>query len=614
MCGIVGYTGSKQASPILLDGLSRLEHRGYDSAGIAVLKPGDSIDIFKAEGKLHTLKKKVDGNEPIGEIGVGHTRWATHGTPTDKNAHPHTDCSGNVAVVHNGIVENYLELRASLENEGHKFLSQTDSECIPHLIEKYLLEGYALTDAVGKTAQLLRGANAVSVISRQQADNIVAFRLGNAGGIVLGYGEQEMFLSSDLPALLPYTRKIAYLSDGEMVSITPAGASYYLTDGTSVSKAPSIAPADTVTAAKGDYSHFMLKEIHEQPEAVISAMRGRISFDSNTVDGADFGLTDVQISKINRVVLLGMGTSLHAAMVGRLWIESFARIPAESDNSSEFRYRDPVIDQNTLVISITQSGETADTLSAMELAAEKGAYQVAITNYDGTQATRIADSTLLMKAGIEIGVAATKTFTCSLITLFLFAMHLGQKRGTLEREKAATLLKEVALLPELLGKTVVDTTQYEKLAEQFFQYSDFLYLGRGVNFPLAMEGALKLKEISYIHAEGYPGGEMKHGPISLIDENMPIVALMPVGPRYEKMLSTASEVKARGGTIIAVATENDNSIATVADHTIQLPSTAHELNPILSAIPMQLLAYYIAIRRGCDIDQPRNLAKSVTVE
>ena len=614
MCGIFGYTGAKPATPILLDGLARLEYRGYDSAGIALVSDGKAISVRKSEGKLSKLRKSVEQAPPGGVVGIGHTRWATHGKPSDENAHPFTDPDGQVAVVHNGIVENFLELRDELEAAGFVFTSQTDSECIPFLISQYLREEYSLEEAAALTANRLHGTNAVVIASTSEPSKLVAFRLGNAGGIVVGYGDDEMLLASDLPALLAHTHKVADLSSGELVSITPQEAVYQRLAGTTIEKRPVAVPYDAVSVAKGDYKHFMHKEIHEQPEAALDTIRGRVSFNRDTVNPEEIALTDDEIAEIDRVVFIGMGTSLHSAMVGRLWMEKIARIPSEVDNSSEFRYRDPVIDERTLIVSISQSGETADTLAAMDLAARHGAKQVTLANNPGAQASRVADETILLRAGPEIGVASTKTFVCSLTCLLMLAMRMGLSRGTLSQERASALVKELAHLPAMLGDLVANEQQYESLANEFFNLSDFLFIGRGMAFPLAMEGALKLKEISYIHAEGYPAGEMKHGPISLIDQDMPVVALIPQGSLYEKTLSNVSEASARGGTIIAVATESDNAIADMVDHVIYIPRTAPEIAPILMAVPMQLLAYHIGVRRGCDIDQPRNLAKTVTVE
>ena len=614
MCGIIGYTGNRAATQIILDGLTSLEYRGYDSAGIAVIDSAGEPSIHKAAGKLENLKKILENGHPEGTSGIGHTRWATHGGPTDFNAHPHTDCGGDVMVVHNGIVENYLDLKRELIAGGHQFSSQTDAECIPHLIESFILEEYSLEDAVRATANRMSGANAVVVMSKSEPGKIVSFKLGNAGGIVVGYGKDEMLLASDLPALLPHTRDIVYLAGGEMVTVTRDNASYHQLDGTATEKTPMHVSYDALTSAKGEYKHFMLKEIHEQPEVAIDALRGRVSFDDMSIDLEDFPFSDEEVRNFDRVILVGMGTSLHAAMVGRLWIESLARIPAESDNSSEFRYRDPVLSENTLVISISQSGETADTLAAMDEAKRKGVRQLTLCNYAGTQTTRVADGTILLRAGLEIGVASSKTFTCSLISLYMLALYMGVKRGTVNKDQLEAHVRDLARLPDMLGRLLSEERQYETLAQRWYSRSDFLFLGRGINYPLAMEGALKLKELSYIHAEGYPAGEMKHGPISLIDEEMPVVALVPKDSLYEKMLSNVNEVKARGGIVIAIATEGDESIRERADDVIYLPEASPDMYPILNVIPAQLIAYHIAVRRGCDVDQPRNLAKSVTVE
>ena len=614
MCGIMGYAGLRPAAPILLEGLSSLEYRGYDSAGIAVMGPSGDPVIRKSAGKLSALVATLKDAIPEGTSGIAHTRWATHGGPDGLNAHPHSDCHNSIVVVHNGIVENFVELRKGLEDRGHSFSSETDSECIPHLIEEYLQQGHTLENSVREAAGQVRGAHAVLVASTSDPGKLVAFRAGNAGGIVVGYGQGEIFLASDPPALLPHTQDVVYLAGGEVVSANRAGATYTRLDGAPIQKSASRLSYDPVTAAKGEYKHYMLKEISEQPEAAIDTMRGRVSFDRDTLHLDDFPLSDEELNGIQRVVLVGMGTSLHAAMVGRTWIERLARIPAEADNSSEFRYRDPVIDDRTLVLSICQSGETADTLAAMEEAAAKGARQITLCNYEGTQTTRLAEGTVLIRAGIEIAVAGSKTFMCSLITLYLLALYIGLKRGVLDAELVSGHIRELALLPDMLGSLVVAGEQYDQLARQLSSNSDFLYLGRGINYPLAMEGALKLKEISYIHAEGYPAGEMKHGPISLIDDDMPVVALIPKDNLYEKMLSNVNEVNSRGGRVLAIASEGDDHIADMADSVVYIPRASAGITPMLMAVPMQLLAYHIAVRRGCDVDQPRNLAKSVTVE
>ena len=614
MCGIIGYTGSRHAAPIILEGLGTLEYRGYDSAGIAVIGPDGNPQVYKSSGKLSALRLSLANGLPQGYTGLGHTRWATHGRPTDDNAHPHNGCTRDVTVVHNGIVENYAELKQELLSSGHRFSSQTDTECIPHIVESYLSEGCSLEEAVRETAQRLRGANAVVAASRNEPDTIVAVRLGNAGGVVVGYGDREMLIASDVPALLPHTHRVVYLVDGEMVTVTPQKAAYSRLDGAPVYKRAATVPYDTMSAAKGGYRHFMLKEIHEQPSAVIDAMGGRISFDDLSVQLDELPFSDEEIVSFNRVVILGTGTSLHAAMAGRMWIEALARIPTEADNSSEFRYRDPVIDERTLVVSISQSGETADTLAAMEQAAAKGARQITLCNYEGAQATRMAEATILIRAGLEISVASTKTLVCSLTALYILALYLGRRRAVLDADRLGAELRELARLPSKLGALLADHAPYEALARKYASHSNFLYLGRGLNFPLAMEGALKLKEISYIHAEGYQAAEMKHGPIALIDETMPVVALAPRDALYEKMFNSIQETKARGGKVIAIATEGDDETAESVDDTVYIPATSPLLVPILMAVPMQLLSYFIAVRRGCDVDQPRNLAKTVTVE
>ena len=614
MCGIIGYTGNKQAAPIILEGLGTLEYRGYDSAGIAVLDPQGIPAVHKKSGKLAILHDYLKNQIPRGVTGVGHTRWATHGAPTDVNAHPHTDCDNQVVVVHNGIVENYTEIRQELIAAGHRFSSQTDTECIPHLIESYLDQELSIDEAVTSTARRIKGSNAVVAFSTRDPDRILAFRLGNAGGLVVGYGQDELLVSSDLPALLPHTRDVAYLEDGEIVSLDKNTASYHRLDGAVVNKRSSHVPYDPQSAAKGEYQHFMLKEIHEQPRAVLHALSGRVLFDQSDVVLDELNLSDDDVERISRIVFIGMGTSLHAAMVGRVWMEALARIPCEFDNSSEYRYRDPVVVDGTLVVSLCQSGETADTLAAMEEARRKGARQITLCNLPGTQTARIADSTLQIRAGLEISVAGSKTFVCSLTALYLLAIHIGIRRGTLAPATRGERIAELARLPDMLGAMLTDESQYVALARRYGHRSDFLYLGRGVNFPLAMEGALKLKEISYIHAEGYPAGEMKHGPISLIDEAMPVVALIPQDSLHGKMLNNINEIKARGGTVIAIASEGDTDIAKRVDEVVYVPAASELINPILMALPMQLLAYHIAVWRGCDVDQPRNLAKTVTVE
>ncbi len=614
MCGIIGYAGNRQAAPILLEGLETLEYRGYDSAGIAVLGSNGRVALRKQTGKLANLVESLDGVAPRGAMGIGHTRWATHGGPSDVNAHPHTDCAGDVVVVHNGIVENYSVLRRELTASGHRFSSQTDSECIPHLIEYYLDQEYSVEEAVRLVALRLEGSNAGVVFSTREPGRIVGFRIGNAGGIVVGHAEHGVILSSDLPALLPHTREVIYLNGGEMVSATDEESHFTTLGGEPLAKETTRVQRDVVSAAKGAYQHFMHKEIHEQPESIISALGGRVLFDSSTVDLSELELTSAEIAKVNRVVFLGMGTSLHAAMLGRHWMETLARLPCEFDNSSEFRYREPIIDDRTLVISVCQSGETADTLAAMKLARDLGANQITLCNYPGTQATQVADRTLQIRAGLEIGVAASKTFMNSLVALLLLAVEIGVRRGTIGNAQLRYIVNCLSRLPDMLGSMLTREDLYRDLAREYGRHTDFLYLGRGAGFPLAMEGALKLKEISYIHAEGYPAGEMKHGPISLIDEDIAVVAIAPQDSLWDKMLSNISEVRARGGRIIAVISEGDDHTPREVDHVIRVPKSPELINPFLISIPMQLLAYHLAVRRGCDVDQPRNLAKTVTVE
>ena len=614
MCGIIGYVGSRSATPILLEGLAALEYRGYDSAGIAVLDPSGDIHIRKESGKLTALVESLNGNSPIGTSGVGHTRWATHGSPTQPNAHPHTDCSGDLVIVHNGIVENFLVLRERLQNEGHIFASQTDSEVIAHLLEQLLAEGLSLEDASRRTTASLTGANAVVVLHRLHPSSLLAFRLGNAGGLSIGYGEGETLLASDLPALLPHTRRIAFLGAGEMVVVTPSGAIYSDISGQPIEKEPTLLPYDPISVTKQGYPHFMLKEIAEQPEAVMNTIRGRAPFDTSEVLLEDFPFSQQQVRSWRRVVVVGMGTSFHAALLGRLMLESLAGIPADADNSAEFRYRNPIVDSSTLVISVAQSGETADTLAAMEEAQRNRCPQITICNNEGSQATRLADYTLLLRAGPEVGVASSKTFTCSMVALYLLSIYLGTLRGYLAVDRREALVSELARLPKLIGSLLTDDRPYKALAELYYQKEHFLYLGRGAGYPLILEGALKLKELAYIHAEGTTAAEMKHGPIALIDERIPVVALAPRDRLYDKTLGNIAELKARNATVIALITQGDVTLPGRVDHVLAIPPASELLTPILAAVPLQLLAYHLAVRRGCDVDQPRNLAKTVTVE
>ena len=615
MCGIIGYVGPRQAGPLLLEGLRRLEYRGYDSAGIAVMESDGAPSIVKTVGKLESLAACLDGCFPPGCIGIGHTRWATHGKPNDINAHPHCDCAGDVVVIHNGIVENYLPLKQHLRDSGHRFNSDTDTEVIPHLIEERLAKGMSLVDAVRDMIKELEGAHAILAMAKSEPGTVVAARVGNAGGVVVGYGDGEMFLSSDLPALLPHTRQMVFLSDGDVVAVTQTGATYWNrgSNGHGHTRKPQTMPFDPMAAAKGGYKHFMLKEIMEQPESVLDTIRGRITFDPMSLQLEEMPSRE-KLRRIERVVLVAMGTSLPAAMVGKHYIEQIAGIPAEVDNASEFRYRSPIIGPETLLISVAQSGETVDTLEAMAEAKRKGALEVTVCNTPGSQATRVADGVVYTRCGLEIGVASTKTLLGSIVALYLLACYLGQERGKLGEAQLSDLLMPLAHMPQLIGQVIGRASEYEKLAHEFFRYQDFLYLGRGIQFPIAMEGALKLKEVSYIHAEGYPAGEMKHGPIAIIDENMPVVTIVVRDELRDKMISNLEQVKARDGIVIALATEGDDELAKLADHVIFLPEATPLLMPLLTVIPLQLLAYHIACYRGCDVDQPRHLAKTVTVE
>ena len=614
MCGIVGYVGNRMASTILLEGLARLEYRGYDSAGIAVVDNNEALAVRKTPGKLSALVESLNGAFPPGTSGIGHTRWATHGSPNLANAHPHLDCGEEVVIVHNGIVENYLELKEELQQSGHTFASETDSEVIAHLIESSVARGTPFVEAIREVAQSIRGAQAVVAMQVKDPGHLVAFRSGNAGGITVGYGKGEMFLASDLPALLPNTDQVAFLAPGEMVAVDSDGARYQSLQGQAIAKTPQRAPYDSVAIAKGGYRHFMLKEIMEQPEVIRRTLVGRLSFDPADVMLEGFPFTDAEIQDINRVVLTGMGTSLQACQVGRFLMEAMAGLPAEADNASELRYRSPIMDRHTLVVSVGQSGETADTLGAMEEAARLEARQIAICNVEGSQATRMAHGTVSIGVGPEIGVASTKCLTGSLVALYLLAAYLGKARGTIDGQRLNTLLQDLGTVPRLMGQVLEQGHQIEDLAKRYFQYEHFLYLGRGINMPMAMEGALKLKEVCYIHAEGYAAGEMKHGPIALIDKDMPVVVMAPRDHLYDKMRGNIEEVKARGGTVIALATRGDQELGAKVDEVIEIPEAPYLLTPLVAVVPLQLLAYHIAILRGCDVDQPRNLAKTVTVE
>ena len=614
MCGIIGYVGQRPAAPIILDGLQRLEYRGYDSAGLAVLEGDGRVAVHKRAGKLTELVQALEGCWPEGRVGIGHTRWATHGRPTDQNAHPLSDCQGDVLVVHNGIIENYRELKEELQRQGHRFSSETDTEIIAHLVEEGLARGEGLMEAVRRALSALQGANATVVMCRRQPGRLVAARLGNAGGVVIGLGEGEAFVASDLPALLPHTRRVIFLADGELAEVGQEGVHLRTLSGQPLERQPTTVPYDPLSAAKGSYKHFMLKEMMEQPECILDTLRGRVDLELGQVSLEGVSIPPERLRQVQRVVLIGMGTSLHAAMVGRHYMERLAGLPAEADNASEFRYRDPIVGPETLLVAVTQSGETVDTLAGMEEGRRKGCLVAAVCNVIGSQAARLADAVVYTRCGLEIGVCSTKTFTASLVALYLLACYLGHLRGRLGAEEMGRALEGLARLPYLLGELTKRTGEYERLAHQLFRYGNFLYLGRGIQYPIAMEGALKLKEVSYIHAEGYPAGEMKHGPIALIDQEMPVVAIAVRDELYEKMRSNLEQVKAREGSLTVVASEGDEDIRELADHVIYVPQAPGLLMPVLTAVPLQFLAYYIAVRRGCDVDQPRNLAKTVTVE
>jgi len=618
MCGIVGYIGNRKAVPIILDGLRRLEYRGYDSAGIAVLNGDNHLSVRRASGKLRNLEEAIRVNPLDGPYGIGHTRWATHGRPTEENAHPHRDCSGEIVVVHNGIVENYLQLKHQLQLEGHKFCTETDTEVVAHLVEKYY-EGN-LEDAVRKAVKDLNGVFALGIIASSDPNKIVAARSGPP--VVIGLGDGEYFVASDVPAILSHTRDMFFLNDGDLAVLTPEGV--HLTDfnGKPVKRQVTHIVWDPIMAEKGGYKHFMLKEIFEQPRAIRDTVLGRVGQESGRVFLDEMDISPKVFREFQSVKIIACGTSWHAALAGKFMIEKLARIPVEVDYGSEFRYRDPIVSKDMLTVVISQSGETADTLAAQREAKQKGSKTLAICNVVGSMITREAAGTLMTHAGPEIGVASTKAFTSQLTALFILGMYLGQVRDALSAEESIKLVQELVRLPGKLETVLGQTAIYEELEKKLYHSKDFLFLGRGVHFPIALEGALKLKEISYIHAEGYPAGEMKHGPNALIDENLPVVVLATRDPdseesrlRYEKTLSNIQEVKARNGIVIAVVCEGDeHEVSKIADYLIPIPHTTELLLPILEIVPLQLLAYHIAVRLGCDVDQPRNLAKSVTVE
>ena len=613
MCGIVGYVGPRDATPIILNGLQRLEYRGYDSAGLAVIQDGH-LAIRRDVGKLSNLLRLVSAEPLNGHIGIGHTRWATHGEPSPRNAHPHLSRSGTTVVVHNGIVENFRELRAELEAEGVQFASDTDTETIVHLIQREQDAGHDLTEATRRAVSRLRGAHAIVALSTAEPDRLVAVRIGNAGGVAVGVGQGEMFVASDIPAILEHTRRMIFLESRQMATLTRDAYHVQTLDGEPVDAELHIISWDPVSAARGEYKHFMQKEIHEQARALTDTLRGRVDFQEGRVCLPELNLTPEIARRLTRIVTVACGTSAYSGLVGKFILEALTRIPVEVDYGSEYRYRDPILDDTCAVLAITQSGETVDTLAAMEEARAKGALLWSIVNAIGSQAMRVADGTIAMQAGPEIGVASTKAFTTSIADQYLLALYLAQERGQLSPEAACTHVEDLARLPDLVGQVLEREAQIEALAAELYHYTDFLYLGRGINYPIALEGALKLKEISYIHAEGYPAGEMKHGPIALIDEHMPVLAICLRDAVYDKMLSQIEQAKSRGGIVIALATDGDTLIRSKADHVIYVPETPPLLSPIVAVIPLQLLAYHIAVWRGCDVDQPRNLAKSVTVE
>jgi glucosamine--fructose-6-phosphate aminotransferase (isomerizing) len=620
MCGIVGYIGSKKVVPVIIEGLRKLEYRGYDSAGIAVVDGNGKLQIRRAPGKLRNLEEVIQQSPLEGTYGIGHTRWATHGRPTEENAHPHRDCTGQYVVVHNGIIENYLELKEKLQKEGHKFVTETDTEVVAHLVEKYAKD-MQFEDAVRKTLRDLRGIYSLVFLSAKDPQKLVAARIGPPS--VIGLGKGEYFVASDIPALLEHTREIFFLADGDVAVLTPTGVCVTDLDGKPVERPSHHVAWDPIMAEKGGYKHFMQKEIFEQPRAVRDTMLGRISQDTGKVFLDEMQITEQQFKEFQNVRIVACGTSWHAALAGKFMIERLARLPVEVDYGSEFRYRDPILNDKTLTVCISQSGETADTLAAQREAKLKHSPTLAICNVMGSMITREAAGTILTHAGPEIGVASTKAFTSQLAALLLLASYLGQVRGKLLPEAAKKLMLEFTQIPHKIEQVLQaeEAGLFENLARQFFRQSDFLYLGRGIHYPIALEGALKLKEISYIHAEGYPSGEMKHGPNALIDEKLPVVVLAtrdesdPASMTlYEKSVSNIKEVKARDGIVIAVVTKGDHLAREATDFIIELPPTSDMLSVLLEIVPLQLLAYHIAVRRGCDVDQPRNLAKSVTVE
>jgi glucosamine--fructose-6-phosphate aminotransferase (isomerizing) len=614
MCGIIGYIGSKPVVPVLLDGLRRMEYRGYDSAGVALVSP-EGIALRRSAGKLANLELAIRDEPVDGLYGVGHTRWATHGRPTEENAHPHRDCTGRIVVVHNGIIENYLELKQELQKQGHQFKTETDTEIVAHLVEREMRDD-GLEQAVRRALKVMRGMFAIVLVSVEDPEKIVAVR--NGPPIVVGLGDKEFFVASDIPAILSHTRDVVFLGDEEMAVITRSGVEFTDYSGRAVSKTTQRVLWDPIAAEKGGHRHFMLKEIYEQPTAARDTILGRVSIDRGQIFLEDLNVPDEAFRALEKVTIIACGTSWHAALVGKYLIEALAKVPVEVDYGSEYRYRNPIISSNELAVVITQSGETADTLAALREAKRKGARSIAICNVVGSMATREAEGTIYTHAGPEIGVASTKAFTSQLVALQLLALHMAQVRQTVPAPEMRQYIEDLLHMPQIIEHAIKASAPIEKVAERFHNRTDFLFLGRGINYPIALEGALKLKEISYIHAEGYPAGEMKHGPIALIDERMPVVAIAPDDHVFEKMIGNVQEAKARGASVIAITSAGDDRMAGVLDsanHVIlPMPRTTPLLTPIVMTIPLQLLAYHIAVSRGCDVDQPRNLAKSVTVE
>ena len=613
MCGIVGYIGPREATPIILNGLKRLEYRGYDSAGVAVIN-NNQIDMRRDAGKLQQLVDLVAKSPLVGAPGIGHTRWATHGAPSARNAHPHIGNTGKMVVVHNGIVENFLELKDELTAEGVTFNSDTDTETIVHLAEHHKAAGISFEEAARRTFKQIEGANVVLLLSTDEPDKIIAARIGNAGGVVIGLGDGENFLASDIPAILEHTRRMIFLESRQMVVVTKDSVRIETLDGEAVQPEIHTIAFDAVSAEKGEYRHFMQKEIHEQVRALTDTLAGRVDFKEGRIRLPELNLTTELAKRIQRIYITACGTAAYAGMVGKYLIEKIARVPVEVVIGSEFRYSDPIVDENTVVLAISQSGETADTLAAMEEGRKKGGIVWSIVNAIGSQAMRIADGYISMQTGPEIGVASTKAFTAPLVDQYMLAILLADLRGVIDDKTRRELVADLRLVPDLAGRVMDTEADIEKVAHALKDLKGCLYLGRGINMPIAYEGALKLKEISYIHAEGYPAGEMKHGPIALIDEEMPVVCITPKDPWHEKMISQIQQAKARGGMVIAVATEGDELVKNMADHVLWIPDAPWMLSPIVTVLPLQMLAYHIATIRGLDVDQPRNLAKSVTVE